>query len=616
MGIFSKKPTKAKNPQRVPDVPEPPLKRKRSVDTTPIRSRPQIMLVDVAGEATDALREAGYNAISGSFGIIYKIARKDDKYTQVSYSGSLPGYTEKDIIIVDVEGHEGDTPAEKSEDSLTEFWMSCRHGEVDPRPLLMMTARSKLDRILNSGGIFIVFACPRKEVTYNTGSKRGSYIEIQKSHVFSNFDFLSVLAAIETDVDSGSDIRVTAAGQPLASILSRHLSRGSFSCTMSPVRYGPEIPHIAEDWVDLATNRFGAAVAAAITPSGSRNGLVLLFPSVPNRAAFLKDLVDSVLPELAPALFPENEGGQWIFRPEYESPRVVEANKQIETISTEAQRRIDALLLQIEEERARYRFMYELLRGTGKELVAAVKEALETIGFSVVDVDAEKTRLKKTTLDEDLWIQEPNSPLVLVEVKGLNKRVPDAESLQAWKYVAPRMRELKRVDIQALAIINHERGVPPLSRDNDNVFRQEIVDNAEEHEFGLMTAWDLFWIVKNMQANGWLSEWVKPIFYRSGRISRLPEHYEPLGVVERFLNKKGVVSVRVDADDLRNGDRIAFVQPTGAREQQIESMQVDRQQRTQVTKGELVGVKIDASEEEIKVGAQVFRIKRACLGSG
>lgn len=574
--------------------------------------RPQILLLNIENEVADALKQAGFNITTGSFGIPYKTSRSSN-LAPVPFNSDLRDISEQDIVIVDTDDTQEpiDASPEIIADGLEHIWTSCKGGAIDPRPYVMQTTQSRFDRILNNGGLFIVFAEHKRHIKYTTGAS--SFRGLKKTGedvLLHNWGFLSALNAVNTQTDPGRDIRITNPNHPLSTTLRNYLNDSSFSCTLSP--NGPYTPYIANEWMPLATNRFDATVAALIAPAKNRRGTVIILPRVSRKKELLTDLLSNAIPDLAPWLFPDSNVGQWVHHPEYESGKILELHSQIAQIAAEAQAKIEQCQKRAQEEQTNHQHMYDLLRESGDPLVAAVKKALETIGFSdVVDMDAENQKQGRTSrLDEDLWIREKDKPLILAEVKGLNRLAPDAESLQAWKYVAPRMKELQRLDIRALAIINHQRGIPPLERENDKVFRPDIITNAEHNDFGLMTTWDLFRIVKNMTANEWRPEWVKPIFYRSGKILPLPEHYEPLGKVERLLEKISVASIRIEATDLKVGDRIAFIHPVSFYEQAIESMQVNKEARDQTMQGELAGIKTQIPMNQLKVGMEVFRIKR------
>jgi hypothetical protein len=195
-----------------------------------------------------------------------------------------------------------------------------------------------------------------------------------------------------------------------------------------------------------------------------------------------------------------------------------------------------------------------------------------------------------------------------VEVKGLSELPRDRDVLQAGKYVAPRMREWDRTDVQSIAIVNHQRHLPALERDNDGVFRDDVLINAQEQGFGLMTTWDLFRLTRSFQKLKWDSRHVKPLFYMTGRIQPVPLHYEFAGVLECFWERPGVVGIRIEEGVLQRGERIAFEFSVEFEEQQVVSMEVDRTAVTQAKVGELVGVKTHLTKQQAQKGARVFRV--------
>jgi hypothetical protein len=105
-----------------------------------------------------------------------------------------------------------------------------------------------------------------------------------------------------------------------------------------------------------------------------------------------------------------------------------------------------------------------------------------------------------------------------------------------------------------------------LDRDNKAPFREDVLTNAEEQAF----------------------EYVKELFYLSGRIEPIPKHYEFIGVVERFWERVDAVGVRMEASILTRGDRIAFKLPVEFEEQAVQSLQ----------------------KEQLKKGTRVFRLRQ------
>jgi hypothetical protein len=161
-------------------------------------------------------------------------------------------------------------------------------------------------------------------------------------------------------------------------------------------------------------------------------------------------------------------------------------------------------------------------------LVQAVITTLNVLGFpEVIDIDAAKEAAgDDEPRREDIHILLDGHPFVLGEVKGIEGLPKEANSLQVAKYLAPRMRELARTDLRGLAIVNHQRHLEPLKRNNDDVFQRDVLVNAEEQGITLMTGWELFRLARNALHHGWAFDTVSHIFYVNGRPDIVPRHYE------------------------------------------------------------------------------------------
>ncbi len=320
-------------------------------------------------------------------------------------------------------------------------------------------------------------------------------------------------------------------------------------------------------------------------------------------------LLKDVLPDLSPRLFPHLEGPRWVRRAEYEIPKVLELGSKIRRIQVETKSQVEGLERDIEYERVQWGFLYDLLNGTGTTLVSAVKKTLELLGFkSIVDVDEEMSISGgNVQRREDLQIHD-SSPVVLVEVKGITGMPRESESLQIGKYIAPRMKEWSRTDVRGLSIINYQRHIPPLERDNNNVFQKDVLTNALNQQFGLMTAWDLSRLLRSFLKNGWEHRHVKNLFYQDGRIDPIPAHYKYVGVIEQYWEKVSAITVSVDAESIRKGDLIAFELASAFEEQIIESLEVEKQPANEAPAGATAGIKTKLNKEQARKGTRVFRV--------
>ncbi len=568
------------------------------------------MLIDLKESDSDKLREFGFNVITGSFGSPFKVQKNDNLLPITSNGLDLQGYSEQEIVVIDVASKE---PGElqqtiempiRGEDT---FWYKCTEGFIDPRPFFMYQLRSTADRIFNHGGIFIIFAEGRSTIELTRGSIGAYNIVEGKTVTYTNWDFLTLMGSqsLRIEPDYGQEITILPTDEVLASLLNRFLADMRFSCNLGKSPYFPS----SCEWLPLMKNKYGAVVSAAIFNRDSK-GWVFIFPEISNKGEFLLGLLRDILPNSATHLFPSSESAGWKYLPQYELPTVLAYKAEINQIKYETEERLTNLDRLIEEEHAKSAYLYNLLTATGDELVAAVEKALGALGFrNIVNMDEQSSEVESSGLREDLQIDD-RSPLVLAEVKGISALPSEANSMQVFKYIAPRMAKLKRTDVRGISIINHQRNLPPLDRENGKTFHPDVITNAEHHDiFSLMTTWDLFRLLRSFEKNGWTYEQIWPLFYKSGRIEPVPTHYEYVGKIADFYEKSGVITVKVEGAQIRRGDRMAFDLPVTFEEENIVSMEIDKQAIDLAETGMLVAVKTGLTKAQAKKGIRIFRVR-------
>lgn len=577
--------------------------------SAPKYPKPKILLVDIRDDSEAVLKEAGHNVCSGSFGVPYRV-EKSDGFTPVIVECHLPNYAEQEIVVIDlVPAPIADqTPGEKRvSPGADDWWASCSLGVIDPRPLAMFFFQKWFGRILSHGGVFVIFADYRVVRETVWGHLKWSRLVRRETRNWDDWCFLSALNQSNVGIARDKGQEITVVDSLFGQLLVEHSKEVHYLCT-----FEPRFARTFNFWMTLAHNKYGSPVAGAVVhreEEGQPDGLVLLLPQLRNKAGFLRKLLADVLPDVAPHLFPHVEGLRWVHRPEYELPSVVGLKAEIDRVHEEAEKQVAALEQHIEKERLQMGFMYALLRATGDELVEAVKTALEVVGFQrVVKMDPEVEKdMTVGRRREDLQIRD-ESHLVLVEVTGMSGLPREAKALQVWKYIAPRMRELDRIDVRGLAIVNHQKHLPALDRNNESLFSKDVLTNAQEHKFGLMTSWDLWRLVRSFRKNSWNHDQIRDLFYRDGRILPVPAHYEPVGKIEHFWEKAGAVGVRIEEAELRRGDRIAFELPVEFEEETIESLQIDGQPVARAGAGDPVGIQTHLSKEQARKGTRVFRV--------
>ncbi|RZF22781.1 hypothetical protein DAY19_03125 [Halobacteriovorax vibrionivorans] len=571
-------------------------------------THPKVLSIDCE-EETSELEKAGFNVEHGSFGKPYNVS-VSSQYEPVKRSDNLPkDLREKEIIIIDTRGlHSGSGDGLEKEfpDDELDWWAKCSNGYIDPKSRAMAIHSSTFKDIYVNGGIFIVFGSPRDLQDLIFAKNSYGSLEINNKINYDNWGFLPLFSkknfninyAFGTEIFPEDDFSEN-------SILRKYLVDSTYSITIEPTYMIEE-----NEYRSFANDKFGKSVSGVYHEPGSTKGHIFIFPEMKNKSGFLFEFISKILPEISPEVFDSNKGKSWKYSSDYENHTIVKLKDELTVLETNYLENIAKIKDSIAQERQEYKFLRDLITETGDTLVSAVHETLEHLGFKdVVDTDKELESTGETSVrHEDLQIKD-SSPLLLVEVKGITGLPSDEDALAANKYVAVRMRSLGRTDINSLAIINHQRKIECLNRENENVFRKEILLNAEAHNLGLLTTWDLFRIYKSFQINDWSHEYIKGSFYKSGRISAIPQDYKFLGKVVKNWKKSNSFGLKCEIEGLEVGGKISIECNNCVREAYVKSIQVNGENVNQASLGQEVGIEISDNYSHIKVNQRVYLVK-------
>lgn len=265
-------------------------------------------------------------------------------------------------------------------------------------------------------------------------------------------------------------------------------------------------------------------------------------------------------------------------REEYELYSVIKYKNEKINVQQKAKEHLEELDKKISIERDQYGFLHGLLTQTGQNLVESVKLALEFIGFQKI-IDIDKQICNENTYkpkQEDLQIHD-NSPTLLLEIKGLSSLPREADTIQVTKYVNRRIKDWNRTDVHGVSIINHQRNIPALERDNQNIFTEQQIEDAKNYDITLISTWDLFLLIRGMMKWKWDPEAIRNLFYISGRISRLPGNYRSVAEIVKYYEQIGVISVLVNENKIYKGQRIGYITSEGYLEEDILSLQIEKQ---------------------------------------
>lgn len=582
-------------------------KAKPSKKLTLIYQKPKILLVDLPDSVLDSVRSAGFNALAGTFGSPYKVELSDD-YLPVIYKPDLPNYSEQEIIIIDLtppetlDNPEGEKMTSEGEN---DWWAKCSRSEIDPRPRVMSLVQNAFDRIFDHGGLFVIFAQPRLYQKF-VWAHVLRMLEVDREIHADNWAFLSILSPgyFEIKPDSGEEVCVPEYDSQLFRFLRRTVRNARYTATFNPT------PRIEKNWIPILSNKFERCVGGLLVPEDSK-GRVLILPQISKKPEAIITLLREVLPDISPHLFPHIEGIRWVEREEYELDSVLGYKTEKIKVQQRAKRELEEIDTKISEERGELSFLHGIITKTGTDLVESVKSCLEFIGFKQV-IDVDKQILKQGTKapkQEDLQVHD-KSPTLLIEIKGISGLPHESDTIQVVKYVPRRMKGWHRVDVRGVSIINHQRNVPALERDNQNIFTEQQVEDAENHDITILTTWDLFLLIRGMMKWKWNPKTIQELFYKSGRMPRLPTIYTPIGKIVKYWDKIGVIEVQISENKLQKGERIGYVTPDGYLEEEALSLQVKNQDVEEGFLGQSVGIKTKYPKNLLRKGTTVCTIMK------
>ena len=165
------------------------------------------------------------------------------------------------------------------------------------------------------------------------------------------------------------------------------------------------------------------------------------------------------LATLGSAFLPEISSDEWSLSDSYYPESVRDIDRQIGVITSEAQKKIDALKESHKQLKEQYKHVHELLTQTGDALKQAVHQTLEEVfGLKAQDLDDERAGIFKEDL---LIVDEKMNRTLFAEVKGTRNSTPTlAYVVQLQKNLLKR----KSASAEGMLILNHDLTKDPNTR--------------------------------------------------------------------------------------------------------------------------------------------------------
>jgi len=568
--------------------------------------KPKILLIDLPNELTNKLKSVGFNVSAGTFGSPYEV-EISDKYQPVIPSFNLPNFSEQEIIIIDLTAPpilnfpEGKKLTSEGEE---DWWAKCSLGFIDPRPSVMSWVKKSFDQILNSGGVFVIFAQPRLYQNIYLAENHFNQLKFGEVIDADNWSFLSILSNhLETENCQGNEIFLQDPKLNEFYFIKEALKNTQFTATIK-FDYG-----YVKDFITILKNKYGDNIGGIFFQEESKGRIVIL-PQIIKKSEVVVSLINEFLPTLSPHLFPDFKMFKWVENNEYELDTILNYKTEKIKANQRAKEELEEIDKKILKGREKFGFLHGIITKSGDELVISVKKCLEFIGFKkVINVDEKIDSQEGSTLkQEDLQILD-KPPILLLEIKGLSGCPRESDTMQVYKYISRRMKELGRTDVRGISIINHQRNIPPLERDNRNVFTKQQIDDANSNDITLLTTWDLFLLTRGMIKWKWNPKVIQELFYQKGIISKFPNNYKPLGEIVKYWKELGVIEVKISDNKLHKGQRIGYVTNLGFLEEEVTSLEIENCKITEAIPGQTVGIKTIYSKEKLVKGTNVYIVK-------
>lgn len=532
-----------------------------------------------------------YNIAVGDLGIVKAVEYNpydNNRYVNLEYS-MIDNLHEYSVVIIDLQNKNEVkycTEDDKPYGSPFLFEVSYPQKNFIPTPLVLKNLRSKL----NKQCLKIIFAgkkCIQKYAWVEvTGQDRYSRLN-QEEH--------DVYEIVQTKAISKNGKKIVAEKNELAQCIAKYTTEYKVTFEM-PTRWNANLRESVLDpnFIPLLKNQDGEPISyIGYSPDC---GYEILLPVCEKKDELIEKLLTSILPRILPKYFPESEDFAWIKEKEFLPKEITELEKEEDIIREEYNSKIKALNEKRAEIEQKYKFLNDLLTETGDKLVEAVCTYFKWLGFTdVVSIDGSEEILR-----EDIQITEGNK-LYIIEVKGIGGTSTDAECAQVAKHRRRRERENRDKEIIPIYIVNHQRYMNPLSRQNPP-FSDNQIEYAESDERGLLTTWQLYNQYKLIEAGIFTKEETKDSLDEWGLISLIPKRLKSVGIFEEYFKKSKAGILKLNNSEIKVGDEIYGQKGGKWIRTKITSIQLDDRNVDSAKDGE-VGI---ATETELEKGIEIF----------
>ncbi|TDP58324.1 hypothetical protein [Flavobacterium dankookense] len=558
-----------------------------------INERPRICCIDIDKDSINLLEKSGYNISSGTLGKKVKvpnISRNNAHHLLLNYNfpSNLHEY---DIIVVDLDNYstidykqKDHTREEHTGKSAVAILSSYPETVFDPRPLGSLILNTKLIEIGTRPHIIIAFSTGAYDTEYETIRITDHYPERQGIERYNIYSFAGNAPLYAPKI--GKEMIVCDVKEDLKKLLETHLPTASYNQTFRhPTSYKGNEYVENENFVPLIKNSSGDIISIC---ESRENSMIFYLPQIENKGEFLNSFLSKILTDLMPELFPFSTTFNWKESEDYWLPNHKSLLEEKVKLEKEYAEKINIKDSEIVKNKEQYLYLHNLLTATGDDLVEALVKYFKWLGFTKINkVDEDKTDLK--ILEEDIQIQLSNG-ILIIECKGIGGTSTDSDCSQISKIKHRRCKERGKFDVYALYIVNHQRYLPPLTRQNPP-FTENQIQDAQNDERGLLTTWQLFNAYYEIEDGIITKEEVRNSLLNFGLIEIKPENLVYIDEPKEILKNGEVCIINITEVELKISEEI-FIEKNGKFQRNIiEGIQLNEKPVSSARSGE-IGLKL------------------------
>lgn len=578
MGIFRK----STNITPLPDISE------KTGNENIFIERPRICCIDIGNEIISALKQNGANIYEGTLGAKIKIpnSRHHDNHVLLLKYDFPPNLHEYDIFIIDLNrfstiDYKSEDHTRKMHSGKSSLSLLSSHPETlfDPRPLSSLILGNQLRQISNRKYLVLAFSSEAYEIEYDSVliSENGYERQGTESHnIYSFWDNIPT-----SDSKYGEELFIGQMREDMYSLLDKFKSGIFYNQTFyHPITWTNSGSELNSRYFPLYTNLNGDIVS--FMESRELETLILL-PQIEDKKNFILEFIYKVAPSIIPELFPYSTTFGWKDQPEYWLPKHADLIQENKIIQTEFEKQLKENQHKIENNFKKYSFLHNILTETGEELVTALIKYFKWLEFeNIENVDEANSNLG--ILEEDIQINLPNG-ILIIECKGIGGTSTDSDCNQISKIKHRRCKERNKFDVFALYIVNHQRYLPPLKRQNPP-FSQHQIQDAKNDERGLVSTWQLYNLYFEIE-NGIISkEEARNAILEYGLIEFRPKNLIFIQEPIEIFNDGLVCIVNIDGIDLSVNDELYIERNGKFKKVKLEDIQDNGKSIKQISKGE------------------------------